>query len=252
MYEDPLHCIREYVQNAYDAIRSARGTVLPDDGGLVTISISGSSSRPTLSVRDDGLGIPAADAVATLVSIGASKKRPNLNAGFRGIGRLAGVAYCTTLRFTTSAAGDSVATVVEFDCGRMRGFMRPGAEVQDVRDVIRSCVKTGTIANDSAKHFTEVEMVGLIGIGLEFAEIERLVPYLRQVCPVDYSDRFAPAPRIRAFAESLGQPIGTIEVETRYKKERTQILKAYDNATPISGGKPSRFLMRGDGPRKSA
>ncbi|MBO9707145.1 MAG: ATP-binding protein [Caulobacter sp.] len=239
MYENPLHCIREYIQNAYDAIRAARGHGLSDVGGLVTVSISGTAARPTLSVKDDGTGIPEAEAVRTLVSIGASKKRPNINAGFRGIGRLAGVAYCTTLRFTTSAQGESIATVVEFDCGRMRGFMRPGADVLDVREVLRACVKTGTIPADPTKHFTEVEMIGLIGVGLEFVEIERLVPYLRQVSPVDFSDRFTPAPRIRAFTESLGHPIGTVEVETRYKKERTQILKAYDNSTPISGGKAS-------------
>lgn len=239
MYEDPLHCIREYVQNAYDAIRAARGHQLPEGGGLVTVSISGTAARPTLSVRDDGTGIPEAEAVKTLVSIGASKKRPNINAGFRGIGRLAGVAYSTTLRFTTSVQGEPNATVVEFDCARMRSFMRPSADVQDVREVLRACVKTGLIGADPAKHFTEVEMIGLIGIGLEFAEIERLVPYLRQVSPVDYSDRFMLAPRIRAFTESLGHPIGVVEVETRYKKERTQILKAYDNSTPIAGGKAS-------------
>jgi molecular chaperone HtpG len=235
MYEQPLHCVREYVQNAYDAIGAARhATILPENGGTVTIAITGSAARPTLSVRDDGAGIPAAEAVSTLVSIGASKKRSNVNAGFRGIGRLAGIAYCTTLRFTTSAVGEETGTVVEFDCARMRDYMKPGAEVRDVREVIRLCTKSRTITARPQDHFTEVEMIGLVGVGLEFAEIERLVPYLRQVCPTDYSDRFSQAAKIRSFAETLGHPIVTVEVETKYKRERTQILKAYDNSSPTA------------------
>lgn len=238
MYENPFHCIREYVQNAYDAIRAARASgILAPDTGLVTVSISGSASRPTLSVKDDGEGIRSAEAISTLVSVGASKKRSNVNAGFRGIGRLAGIAYCATLRFTTTARGEATATIVEFDCGRMRGYMRPGAEAQDVKEVIKLCVRTGTTSAKEDDHSTEVEMVGLTGIGLEFVEIERLVPYLRQVCPADYSDRFGQAPRIRTFADSLGHPIGAVEVETKYKRERTQILKAYDDVSPTSDPK---------------
>jgi molecular chaperone HtpG len=243
MYENPLHCIREYVQNSYDAIRAARaGGLLTADEGLITIAITGSSSRPSLSVRDNGEGIASSEAISTLVSIGASRKRSNINAGFRGIGRLAGVAYCTTLRFTTTAQGETQATIVEFDCGRMRGFMRPGAEIMDVKEVIRLCVKTGQAAAKADDHFTEVEMIGLTGIGLEFAVIEKLVPYLRQVCPTDYSDRFTMATRIRTFSDSVGHPLGSIEVETKFKRERTQILKAYDDASPTSDDRKSSII----------
>lgn len=235
MYEDPLHCVREYVQNSFDAIRSARADgVLPADAGLVAISISGTSKRPTLTVEDDGIGIPATLAVSTLISIGASNKRSNLNAGFRGIGRLAGVAYCTTLRFTTTVKGETTATVVEFDCGRMRGFMKPSAETQDIRAVIQACVTARELTAQADVHGTKVEMIGLTGIGIEFAEIGKLVPYLRQVCPTDFSDRFTFADRIRSFADGMGHPIPVVDVETRYKREKTQILKAYDDVTPTA------------------
>lgn len=235
MYEDPLHCVREYVQNGFDAIRTARAeAVLSADAGLVTIAITGTTKRPTLTVEDNGIGIPAADAVSTLVSIGASRKRSNLNAGFRGIGRLAGVAYCTTLRFTTTVEGETKATVVEFDCGRMRGFMKPSAETQDIRSVIQACVTTSEIAAIAASHGTKVEMVSLTGVGVEFAEIGKLVPYLRQVCPTDFSDRFTFADRIRSYADGMGHSIPVVEVETRYKREKTQILKAYDDVTPTA------------------
>lgn len=240
MYENPRHCLREYIQNSYDSIRAARAHgLLEETAGLVTVSISGSSSKPTLTITDDGEGIASDLAVPTLVSIGVSRKRSTTNAGFRGIGRWAGIAYCTTLRFTTTAPGEASETVVEFDCGQMRSYMRPGAEVQDVRDVIRICTRSETRPAPVEKHQMQVEMIGLIGVGLEFIEIEDLVPYLRQVCPVDYSDRFTFAPRIRAFCEGFGSPLGAIEVETRFKRERKQILKGYDNAAPTGSG-PSK------------
>jgi molecular chaperone HtpG len=238
MYEDPLSCVREYVQNGFDAIRGARADgIIPNTAGLVTIAITGTPKRHTLTIEDNGTGIVAADAVAALVSVGASRKRSNVNAGFRGIGRLAGIAYCTALRFTTTAQGENVATVVEFDCARMRGFMRPSADTQDVRTVIQSCVTTTEVAAQLAGHGTKVEMVGLTGLGVEFAEIGKLVNYLRQVCPTDFSDRFTFAERIRNFAGGMGHPIPIIEVETRFKKEKTQILKAYDDATPTANPK---------------
>lgn len=240
MYEDPRHCLREYIQNSYDSIRSARSNgLIGEREGIVSVAISGSATRPTLTITDDGEGITMDSAVPTLVSVGASRKRSNLNAGFRGIGRLAGVAYCTTLRFTTTAKGEDVETVVEFDCALMRSYMRPAAEVQNVEDVIRLCAKSETRGAPVDEHRMQVEMVGLVGVGIEFVEIEELVPYLRQVSPTDYSDRFSFADRIRAFCASIGDPVGTVEVETRFKRERRQILKGYDDAIP-AGGKTSK------------
>jgi molecular chaperone HtpG len=240
MYEDPFHCIREYVQNGYDAIRDAgRAGSLKEGDGWVRISIGGTSRNPSLSIRDNGIGIPLARAYATLVSLGASRKTPAWHAGFRGIGRLAGIAYCTTLRFTTKAKGEEQGTVVEYDCGLIRGFLKPGAEPQDVRHVIRRSVKTRTFGGGADEHYTDVEMIGLTGLGLEFVELERLHPYLRQVCPVHYADNFDFAERIRALAAGYGDTIGVIQVETRQKRERISIHKPYKNSAAVGGTKRS-------------
>src|SRR5687768_17610688 len=89
MYENPFHCLREYVQNGLDAIHDAREAGLfGSEAGSITITITGKASHPSLSIRDDGIGIPSSVAVATLVSLGASRKKPTQHAGFRGIGRL--------------------------------------------------------------------------------------------------------------------------------------------------------------------
>lgn len=233
MYENPFHCIREYIQNGFDAIQDAtRAGTLPADEGRVLVSVGGNQRAPSLSVRDNGSGIVAARAYSTLVSLGASRKTPQLHAGFRGIGRLAGIAYATTLRFTTSAKGEATATIVEFDCGRIRGYFSPGAEPVDVRDVMRASVTTKTTTAAEDEHFTEVEMLGLVNLGREFVDLAKLLPYLRTVSPVEYSDSFDYADRIRALAASFGAALPSIHVEIKQKKERKPILKPYKNSYP--------------------
>ncbi|MGE4302616.1 MAG: ATP-binding protein [Novosphingobium sp.] len=233
MYEDPFHCIREYVQNGFDAIQDAiRAGDLAADDGRILISIGGSPRAPSLSIRDNGTGIPAARAYSTLVSLGASRKTPALHAGFRGIGRLAGIAYCTTLRFTTKARGENVATIVDYDCGRVRGYFSPGADPVDVRDVVRACVSRSTIEADAQDHYTEVEMIQLVNLGTEFVDLDKLQPYLRQVCPVEYPDTFDFADRVRSLAAGVGETLPVVHVETRQKRERVHVLKPYKNSYP--------------------
>lgn len=236
MYENPFDCIREYVQNGFDAIQDARtnGSLRPGDG-RVQITVTGTGARSNIAIRDDGVGIPSGKAAATLISLGASRKSHATHAGFRGIGRLAGVAYCTTLRFTTSAAGETEATVVEFDCGKLRGLTAPGGEPQDIKEVLRKSV-TWSTKPASVEHFTEVEMVGLTGLGQEFADLEKLTTYLQQVAPVDYKDGFDYAERIRQLAVGFGSTIPHVEVSVKAKRERVPVHKPYQNTHAGSRG----------------
>lgn len=233
MYEDPFHSIREYVQNGLDAIQDAvRAQLISDEDGRILISIGGTARAPSISIRDNGIGIPQERAYSTLVSLGASGKTPAHHAGFRGIGRLGGIAYCTTLRFTTKAQGEAVATVVEWDCGRVRSYFAPGAEAVDVREVVRKSVKTRTEPHPEAAHFTEVEMIRLVNLGEEFVEPAKLQPYLRQVCPVEYADNFDYADQVRQLAVAYGEKLPVVQLEMRQRRERVPIHKPYKNSYP--------------------
>jgi hypothetical protein len=230
MYEDPFHCIREYVQNGYDAISDAvRVGVIKQGTGSILITIGGTDRTKSMAIRDNGIGVPADKAYSTLVSLGASRKNPNLHAGFRGIGRLAGIAYCGTLRFKTKVKGEAAGTIVEYDCGKIRGYLKPGAEPKDVREVMRAAVSFRSFDEAVEDHYTEVEMTGMTNVGNEFADLDRLHPYLSQVCPVAYGDKFDWSDQINAMATSYGEAIGVVQVETRLKRERFPIHKPYKN-----------------------
>lgn len=240
MYENPFDSVREYIQNAFDALRDAvaRGLVKSDEARIL-VGASGTSRSPSLTIRDNGVGLPLVNAVTTLISLGASHKQPAVHAGFRGIGRLAGIAYCSKLRFTTKYAGENQGTVVEFDCGLLRGHFSPGATPIDVRKVVADAVTTRVFDERESEHYTEVELMHLVNLGQEFVQPDKLLPYLRQVCPVEYQDEFELADRVRALATTQGETLPTVHVEFRQKKDRLPILKPFRNSYATS--KPNVF-----------
>jgi len=134
--------------------------------------------------------------------------------------------------------------VIIFDCAKLRGFMAPGATPRQVSDVIRESVTATRVAARTGEHFTEVEMSGLTDAGLEFAQSERLTPYLSQYCPTDYSSSFPFGDQITKYAEGFGHPLPMIEVELRVKRDRTLITKAYKKSYPTTGSQEVSTLSR--------
>jgi DNA mismatch repair ATPase MutL len=131
MYPDALDAIREYIQNSFDAIRRAEyAQVLKPNFGAVVITID--ANEKVVSIRDNGIGIPADDARKTLLSIGASKKKIGHDAGFRGIGRLAGLAYCDKLVFTTASKGEPQKTELTFDAAAIRTSIAPTSSTEGI------------------------------------------------------------------------------------------------------------------------
>src|SRR5947209_11059459 len=94
MYVEPLAIYREYIQNAADSIDEARrtGVLAPKEAGNVEIDID--LEERTVTIRDNGTGIPAPEFESRMTSFGASAKRGTTARGFRGVGRLSGLAYC--------------------------------------------------------------------------------------------------------------------------------------------------------------
>ena len=73
MYSEPFHCIREYIQNAYDSIREARrnGLISADDGQIL-LTIDEMTRK--LSIRDEGTGLSPESAAVHLLDIGKSDR----------------------------------------------------------------------------------------------------------------------------------------------------------------------------------
>ncbi len=219
MYGEPRHTIREYVQNAFDAIETARDSgTLQKDEGLVVITVD--RTRNSISIKDNGSGIRSENAWRTLSAIGASAKERSERAGFRGIGRLAGLAYCDKLSFITKHRTDIRETTVSFDCLRLRHEMDPAQRSQtDIQTLLTETVKdTYRTVQDSDKalHYTEVVLEGVDLAPDEMKDIEKLSSYLSQTAPVKfYPKLWAFEKEIAGYAAQFGKPIKTIDLIVR-------------------------------------
>lgn len=245
MYTDARDAIREYIQNSLDGIRHGvdQGLLAEKDG---QIEVRQSAALDELVISDNGAGIESALAAQTLLSIGKSSKRIGKNAGFRGIGRLAGIAYCDTLVFETSHAGEETGTRIEFDCAKLRGNFDPNkaGEAEDLETVMRGCCRITDFEAPVGAHFFRVHMKRLKGDGRKFLEFDYLYEYLSQYAPVDYdSQKFMWASEIRKRVAGQEFTVPTVNIElTGDDKRRYQIRKPYRNRHRIHGGDTLEIL----------
>lgn len=188
MYSDPKIVYREYIQNSVDSLEHAVSLGLLEQQSM-RIDIVVNSEESYISIKDNGTGISASEAVQTLMNVGSSKKRNANNRGFRGIGRLGGMSYCDTLVFTTSAEDENVKTVISFDCKRLRCLLVPGEnEDMSLSAVLQEITTIETFPEKEEKHYLCVEMLNVNGFS-DLLDIEAAKSYISQVAPVPYQSR---------------------------------------------------------------
>ncbi|TIP18414.1 ATP-binding protein [Mesorhizobium sp.] len=238
MYEETRNAIREYIQNSFDSIQRAITKLHHLKLGEGLIRIIYDADGQGVRIRDNGAGLPATNAVQTLVSIGASSKDFINDAGFRGIGRLAGVAFCDTLTFTTKANREPLLTEVIFDAKKMRVMMSPSqGSKYKAHDILEACVEGrqhDVTADDPA--FFEVSMRSLVEPPLELTSPEHMELFASQVSPVNYRSDFKLAASIREKAQSSPVPIETVRIQIEEpSKAPTEVFKPYTAKFEIEG-----------------
>ena len=203
MYSEPLHSVREYVQNAFDSIREARRSgILKADQGEIRLTID--KGARSLRIRDDGKGLSPEAASVDLVDLGNSRKARSVtesgwNAGFRGIGRMAGITYCEMLRFETSN-GKGRKCRVEFNAKEINRLTRTGQEPTTIADAIRNNTLISEGPEETDVHYLEVTLEG-IKANSPFLDEAKLNDYLSRVAPVAYDPSvWTFGPKIHTFA----------------------------------------------------
>jgi molecular chaperone HtpG len=118
LYPRKLEVIREYIQNASDAIddwRKIAEVVEDRSEAQIKISIQGRS----LGIFDNGIGM-GQEEIAKLNRIAYSEKKAGEGAGYKGIGRLAGIAVAEKLKVSSTCYGEPTLYNFEFRAGDMR------------------------------------------------------------------------------------------------------------------------------------
>lgn len=225
MYVSPVTKYREYVQNAADAIDTARSAGLISGNRRGSVSIDIDHAARSVVIRDNGIGINAKDALPTLLGIGGSAKRGTAARGFRGVGRLSGLAYCRELVFRSKAAGEGKVVSLSWDCRALRSRLAEARFNGDLRSVISDVVAVWY--EDSGRpsdHFFEVQLHEVARLRSDMLLNEELIHnYLAQVAPVPFSPEF-----------SFGSEI-TQKLHAYYIRSSMRITRVYPLTSPLTG-----------------
>lgn len=196
MYNDPLTIYREYVQNSVDSID------LVDRRKSLSVKIDLDLPNRKLTFSDNGAGIPSKDALKVLSAIGSSNKIDKGMRGFRGIGRLGGLAFCEKATFRTKAYEETVESVQEWDCNRLRRMLSEND--QSAGTLKRLFDKSTTFYRTNSKRekdsYFRVELEGVSSFRNYIFDLKRVHDYLAKIAPVPFNpDEFSYGSEITAY-----------------------------------------------------
>lgn len=242
MYADSKVIYREYIQNACDQIDLAmQQHIFERDDGLIDIYID--SKQRYISIRDNATGVKAALFVGDLGNIADSNKKIGENKGFRGIGRLCGLAYCKTLRFTTSYYGESISSVMICDAKKMREMLVEDKKytLDEIWDTI---VRFETNTANAEEHYFEVELININSENTDLLDSKKVRDYLSFVAPVPYKNTFILRDQIYSHAKAISYRLDEYcirvnglqifkEYTTKLKEQNGSVLKNYDEISRL-------------------
>lgn len=192
MYQDSRIIYREYIQNACDQIDKAiKEDIVDKNEACIEIWID--YEKRKISIEDNATGIKKDAFKSTLGNIANSSKKLGVDKGFRGIGRLAGLAYCQKLVFTSSAKGENIISKMECDASLMRSLLDEHIKgikhtASEVLSKIFSFTEEET--NDIGSHYFKVEMFDINQENKDLLKIEEIRKYLSFIAPVPYVNTF--------------------------------------------------------------
>ena len=190
MYDDAKVVLREYVQNAYDAINEAveHGILESTKYGHVNIILD--SKHRSVRINDNGTGIVKKLAAKKLLDIADSFKDGKNTAGHYGIGRLTGLQFCERLIFKTSAKGENEYTQVVFDSNLAREILNDSSDHRNAEEVVNSISSVSSGKESADAHYFEIEMENIRADYSQLLDEESVREYLEEVAPIDYSTTF--------------------------------------------------------------
>jgi hypothetical protein len=239
MYDNSLFLFREYVQNAADAIDMAmRQGVLKEGEGQIEVSID--ADERLIVFEDNGTGLAHATVKSMLANIGDSQKDRKTDKGFRGIGRLGGLGYCQRVRFETSALGEPVKSILEWDARRLHDVLSDKDEKMHAGQLIKWITSTREEPCSSEEHFFKVSLININRESDELLDVETVRKYLSMVAPVSFDyERFPFIERIEQFIKAERLPRMH---EYRLFLNDDEVRKGYETPLALGDGKTIEVL----------
>jgi len=218
LYPNKFHVVREYIQNAFDAVVNWKSEG-KDKNVAITISIQ----KPSIVIHDNGTGMDR-HTLNEYRKVGFSKKIIGESVGFRGIGKLAGISVAKKLIVTSSPFGVAEKYILEFDAESM---LREVDELKKKRaniplsELIEKHTKLTSDVEDKDKHYTMVELHDIKPDSRILFDKNKLIDYISKNTPVPFDPAFAHAKDIedgiRKFMSDYDSVELTVDGQKIYK-----------------------------------
>ncbi len=215
LYPRKLEIVREYIQNASDAVddwlRISDLIPLDRTEPQIKLSIQGRS----LLIFDNGIGMTEED-IPKLKRVAYSEKKMGEEAGYKGIGRLAGIAVADKLKITSTSYGDPRLHHFEFRAAEMRKDIsekkKQGIQ-EPATPVINRHTSMWWTDIDPSDHYTLVEIKDIKESCPELLDPDKLIEYIGDIGPVDFSPDFSHGAKI---SENLARNVPDYSPKTIY------------------------------------
>jgi len=239
MYNEPLSIYREYIQNAVDSIdvlTSIKKKL------AIKVDINIDPFKKTITISDNGFGVPSDIAEKTLSSIGSSDKAHSGLRGFRGIGRLGGIAFSDKAVYRTKAQGEKTESIQEWDCKKLREILAdPQKSSLSIKQLFN---QTTTFYQQNSRQpsgsYFEVVLEGVSSFRNHVIDIRKVRDYVSQVTPVPFHPEFSYSNKINDFFNKHLSHYGKYEIflngESVYKPYQNKVKitkKGYDDVIDV-------------------
>lgn len=215
LYPDKFHVIREYIQNAFDAVIDWKSSK-NDKNIAMTVSIQ----KPSIFIHDNGTGMDR-HTLNEYRKVGFSKKIIGESVGFRGIGKLAGISIANKLIVTTSPFGTAEKYTLVFDAEAM---LKDIDELKKKRaniplnTLIEKHTKLSSDIEEKDKHYTMVELHKIKPDSRILFDKAKLIDYLSKNAPVPFDPNFTHAKDIQDGIKKFVNDYDCVELSVDAQK----------------------------------
>ena len=237
LYDDPIILFREYVQNSVDAYNRATD----EDGSYAFdeffVDIKIDKEIRTISIVDNGYGIPVDAFTDKMTSIGASDKSDSPNQiGFRGIGRLSAMPFCEKLVFSNKPSGADSIYQFTWAGSTFHDLLNKESETE-LSEAIDQISSESEIAYEGAvtDHFFKVEIQGYNDEIAELIDQSDFVRRIKMMLPLRYDPQFTFKKEIDdRYFKFMGEHIDKFAFDV--KLDGDYLYKPYTNSNILESG----------------
>ena len=180
LYPDKRHVLREFVQNAFDALYDLRRA----DKSAQLMPIQVRLERPSIFIYDEGIGM-SEQLMRQYRYVGFSEKDPSLSVGFRGIGKLSGIAVAKRIVATSSRRGARKRYEVVIDADGMFEVLRKQKN-PILDELLDRFSQVHEKPEKKEVHYTAVELQEIRHDSESLYDLDDVREYLRRTVPVPF------------------------------------------------------------------